>query len=386
MKQLTRLLLITLLVPAVAVHAGDQQPPDPADVEASEGWVCPPCGHEHDDRVFPRAGTCPLCEMELIPSREAARAAAERPKVAILLFDGVQIIDYTGPYEVFGQARFDVFTVSETGEPITTTMDMVVDPTHSFESSPMPDVLLVPGGHVHDVEENAKWLEWVRRAAAEADYVLSVCNGAFILGRAGLLKGKTATTFHRLIDDLERDFPETRVVHDQRYTDNGKILTSAGLSSGIDAAIYLVSKIQDERAARSLALHLEYPWDPEAGFVRGLLADRHLPDLDLDLPQGTDVRQLTSLGSADDWEVRLAVETDRSAVEILEIFTRATERVAGWTLVASPAGSDESVWAVETATDGTWTARMRVTSDAEVDGLVATATLERSMKTAAASR
>ena len=130
-----------------------------------------------------------------------------RLKAAILIFDGVQIIDYTGPYEVFGQARFDVFTVSETGETITTTMGMSVNPTHSFEDSPTPDLLLVPGGDVMASLEDPEILAWVRKMSVEAEYVLSVCNGAFILAEAGLLDGLTATTFHGLLSDCESTDP-----------------------------------------------------------------------------------------------------------------------------------------------------------------------------------
>ena len=157
--------------------------------QATQGWICPPCGHVDDDQVYSESGRCPICDMELVSLEERRRTADQRLKAAILIFDGVQIIDYTGPYEVFGQARFDVFTVSESGEAITTSMGMSVNPTHSFESSPTPDLLLVPGGDVHAQLEDPEVLKWVQLMAAEADHVLSVCNGAFILAEAGLLEG-----------------------------------------------------------------------------------------------------------------------------------------------------------------------------------------------------
>ena len=219
------------------------------------GWSCPPCGHEDEDRVYAEPGSCPICGMQLVSSKGRVRAA-------ILIFDGVQIIDYTGPYEVFGQARFDIYTVSLDGKPITTAMGMTVVPHHSFESAPAPDLLLVPGGNVHGVTSSQEALDWVRRAAADSQYVLSVCNGAFILAEARLLDGLTATTFYGLLKTLARDYPAVNVVRDRRFVDNGKVVTSAGLSSGIDAALHMVSKIRGKRSARDLARHLEYDWDP----------------------------------------------------------------------------------------------------------------------------
>jgi len=353
-------------------------------VEGSEsggqgGWMCPPCGHRDVDKVYSEAGQCPICGMELIPVEERRRMDDDRVHVAILIFDGVQIIDYTGPYEVFGQARLDVFTVSERGETITTSMGMSVNPSYSFETSPAPDVLLVPGGDVMAMLEDAEVLEWVRTEAAEADHVLSVCNGAFILAEAGLLDGLTATTFHGLLDDFERTYPEVHVVRDQRFTDNGKIVTSAGLSSGIDASIHLVSKIRGRDAAKSLALHLEYDWNDGEGFVRGVLADRHLPSLDLDVPEGTEFRQLTSLGNVDHWQMRLAVRTSLSPKELMKVYRSALEEVPSWKQRADPGGATDTrcEWLVDTADDGRWTAVGSISEDEEEDRLIVDLLLER---------
>ena len=302
-----------------------------------------------------------------------------RVQVAILIFDGVQIIDFTGPYEVFGQARFDVFTVSESGETITTSMGMSVNPSYSFESSPAPDVLLVPGGDVMAMLEDPEVLEWVRVQAAKAEHVLSVCNGAFILAEAGLLDGLTATTFYGLLDDFERTYQEVHVVRDQRFTDNGKIVTSAGLSSGIDASIHLVSKIRGRDVAKSLALHLEYDWNEGDGFVRGGLADRHLPSLDLDVPEGTEFRQLSSLGDVDHWQMRLAVQTSLSPKELMKVYRGALEEVPSWKQ-QSESGSVSDTrceWMVDTADDGKWMAIGTITKDEEEDRLIVDLLLER---------
>jgi transcriptional regulator GlxA family with amidase domain len=160
--------------------------------------------------------------------------------VGIFIFNGVQIIDYTGPYEVFGHAPWDlnIFTVAETADPVTTWMGMSVVPKYTFENAPKADILLVPGGDIRQQIKNPKVIKWLQDRAGEADYVMSVCNGAFFLSKAGLLDGNTATTFYDMIDDLKKDAPKARIVRDQRFSDIGKIITTAGLSSGIDGALH----------------------------------------------------------------------------------------------------------------------------------------------------
>lgn len=241
---------------ALALTWAPALPAAAASGEAPAGdWVCP--HHAGLDRGFDEPGRCPVCGMKLVPRSELVHAA-------ILVFDGVQIIDYAAPYEVFGQARFYTYLVSPDGGPITTSMDMHVTPHFGIDDAPRPDVLLVPGGDVGAMRESEEVLAWVRESAAGADHVLSVCNGAFILAQAGLLDGLTATTFHRLLEELALRFPRTEVVRGVRFVDNGKIVTSAGLSAGIDAAIHLVGEVKGAEAAPKLAAHLEYAWDPAA--------------------------------------------------------------------------------------------------------------------------
>src|SRR6266852_4079568 len=175
-------------------------------------------------------------------------------KVAILIFDGVQIIDYTGPYEVFGSADFDVYTVAETTAPVTTAMGMTVVPKHTFADAPQPDVLVVPGGGVKATRDSAPTLRWIRDVTARAQYTMSVCNGSFILGSAGLLDGLNATTTSGNIDRMRAAFPEIHVVDDQRVVDNGKIITTGGLSAGIDGALHVISKMQGAGRAQQVAL------------------------------------------------------------------------------------------------------------------------------------
>lgn len=252
----------------------------------------------------------------------AAQSPESKPevRVGIVLFDDVQIIDFTGPYEVFGAAGFGVTTVSQDGKPITTAMGLKVTPDTSFADSPAFDVLLVPGGDVGKAKKNAALLEFIRSRSATAKNVLSVCTGAEILANTGLLDGLRATTFLAALDRLAVEHPEIEVVDDQRWVDNGKLITSAGLSSGIDAALHVVSRLRGENKARSVALHLEYDWRPDHGFVRGRMADRLMPKLSgVEWPKDMAVERLYSLGDERQWRQRLQVRTATPATEIVQL-------------------------------------------------------------------
>jgi putative intracellular protease/amidase len=257
---------------------------------------------------------------------------ATQRNVAIFIFDGVQIIDYTGPYEVLGQAWdlehdqkcFNIYTVAEKADPITTNMGMTVIPKYTFDNAPKPDILLLPGGDTRQQVKNPKVIKWVQDRANEAEYVMSVCNGAFYLARAGLLDGKTATTYYNLIDDLKKEAPTAKVVRDQRYADNGKILTTAGLSSGIDGALHLVEKIAGRGKAQEIALNMEYNWQPDNSYARASFADRYLLKIigrwdEFKLPDGTGWKTLGQQGDRDAWEKDWEVHTRLSGPDILKI-------------------------------------------------------------------
>ncbi|HJZ11514.1 MAG TPA: DJ-1/PfpI family protein, partial [Acidobacteriota bacterium] len=192
--------------------------------EAGENvFLCP---MQCKNLEFDKLGTCPVCGMNLVKKADFLRADT-RKKAAILIFDGVQIIDYAAPYEVFGQARFHVYTVAATRQPITTTMNMTVLPNFDFETAPRPDVLIVPGGSIDTAAGSERTIQWIKSTAQKAQLVLSVCNGAFLLAKAGLLEGLSATTFYRLLDQLAQEAPKTKIVRDQRFVDNGKVVTTA---------------------------------------------------------------------------------------------------------------------------------------------------------------
>lgn len=208
---------------------------------------------------------------------DAVRPASTTLSVAILLFDGVQIIDYSGPWEVFGQAGFRVFTVAQAQGPVTTVFGERVLPDYTFADAPQADILLVPGGHVDGrLEGDQELIGWIRERSGRSGSVLSVCTGALLLARAGLLDGQRATTYHGSIDELAALAPAATVVSDERFVDNGKIVVAAGLSSGIDGALHVVEKLRGVGAAEDAALRMEYDWDARGGYVRAALPDKYI--------------------------------------------------------------------------------------------------------------
>ena len=259
-------------------------------------------------------------------AQTATPAKSPKPprNLAILIFEGVQIIDYTGPYETFGHTyskdgeAFNIYTVSEKTNAITTSMGMSVNPKFSFENAPKPDVLLVPGGDVRAQVDSPTVIKWVQDAANNAEIVMSVCNGAFILAKAGLLDGKEATTTAGLIPLLRQEAPKVKVVDDRRFVDNGHIITTAGLSSGIDGALHVIERLYGRGTAQMAALGMEYNWDPDSKFVRAMLADKYLRfNYDVKVVEGG-WRPLSRSGSVDNWENSWAVTTESTANELIE--------------------------------------------------------------------
>lgn len=183
--------------------------------------------------------------------------------VAILLFDDVELLDFAGPFEVFSVAgrdgAFDVQTVAETGAPIRTRGGLTVTPHVVLDEMPAADVLVIPGGQgARTAMHREVVLNWARDGAQTAEVVLSVCTGSFILARAGLLDGCTATTHHSVLDRLAELAPNATVVGDQRVVDNGAIVTAAGISAGIDAALHVVGRLCGSAHAAATARHMEY--------------------------------------------------------------------------------------------------------------------------------
>lgn len=189
-------------------------------------------------------------------------------QVAVLLFDDVEVLDFAGPFEVFGVTgksdgsdSFNVFTVAADRQPIQARNGLSINPAYGFDDCPTSQVLVVPGGFgTRREKNNAAMLDFVKRQADSADHVLSVCTGALLLAKAGLLDGMSATTHHGALAELRADAPSTTVLDQARVVDNGKIILSAGISAGIDAALYTVAELHGQELAIETATYMEYDW------------------------------------------------------------------------------------------------------------------------------
>jgi transcriptional regulator GlxA family with amidase domain len=193
--------------------------------------------------------------------------------VGILIFDDVEVLDFAGPFEVFSRTRlvpgvesrrsdegapFRVFTVARTRDPITATGGLTVVPGHGFADSPRIDLLVVPGGFgTRRLLQDEETLGWIRRIAATAGQVTSVCTGSLLLARAGLLEGRRATTHWASLDLLDSLGAGVTVERELRVVDDG-VISSAGVASGIDMAFYIVETLFGREVADETAKYIEY--------------------------------------------------------------------------------------------------------------------------------
>lgn len=364
MRRLIRFSLPLLI--ALAVAGGAARDSRAAGAPAQR-WVCPPCGLPGDSVVYDHPGTCPRCGMALVDeaTAKAMAEASHRRKVAILVFDGVEIIDFAGPYELFGAAGLDVYTVGATRDPVTTAMGLTVVPRYAFADAPQPDLLVVPGGGVAAARRDSALLGWVRRINAGDRQTMSVCNGAFILGSAGLLDGLRATTTSTQLDNLQRAFPGTKVVWDERFVDNGKVITTAGLTAGMDGALHAIARLLGEGQAQQVALSEEYDWHPHAGFVRAQLADMNIPNVDIDSMGKWDV--VKTQGDTGRWDLVIHGESDRTGAELMGALDRALAESGQWKrLGGRPAGAATpatSRWAFHGRDGRPWTGTLTVATE-----------------------
>lgn len=207
----------------------------------------------------------------------------DRWNVGIVIFDGVEVLDFAGPFEVFSRTRlvpgvesrrseesapFQVFTVAKSATPIVATGGLNVLPRHAFADAPAIDLLVVPGGFgTRALLQDSETLDWIRRVAGEARTVTSVCTGSLLLAKAGLLRGRRATTHWGALDLLTSLDPAVKVERAGRVVDDG-IISSAGVASGIDMAFYVVESLCGPAVADETAHYIEYRRDG-SGASRG---------------------------------------------------------------------------------------------------------------------
>lgn len=193
-----------------------------------------------------------------------------RRQVAIVVYDDAEVLDFAGPFEVLAvtdelndYALMDVKLVATTKQPIRAVNGMQVLPNATLEEIPNPALVIVAGGvGSRQALKDVALLAWLKRASATAERVMSVCSGALILARAGMLAGLNVTTHHEVERYLAQLEPTATLCMDQRFTDNGKILTTGGISAGIDGAFYLVDQLYGREVALKTATYMEYDWKP----------------------------------------------------------------------------------------------------------------------------
>jgi len=194
-----------------------------------------------------------------------------RKRVGILVFPDVEVLDFCGPFEVFSVTRlneaqrreepspFEVLLVAERPGTIVTTGGMKVTPDHTIDTCPPLDILVVPGGWGTRVEiKNARVLAWIAERAKQVETLTSVCTGSMLLGQARLLDGRHATTHWRSLQGMRDSFPTVTVEEKLHVVEDGNVLTSAGISAGIDMALRVVARYHGEAVARNTARNMEY--------------------------------------------------------------------------------------------------------------------------------
>ncbi|PXY43585.1 DJ-1/PfpI family protein [Flavobacterium hydrophilum] len=189
-----------------------------------------------------------------------------RLNVGIFIFNEVEVLDFAGPFEVFSIAEneneklFKVITITENGEMIAARNGLKIQPNVSFNETPDLDILIIPGGYgAEEIEiKNKKVIEWIKTQNQKVKILASVCTGAFLLAEAGLLDHKKATTHWMDIPRLEKEYPNITVVKDVRFVDQNVIITSGGISSGINMSFHIIKKLYGLEIAETTAKRMEY--------------------------------------------------------------------------------------------------------------------------------
>jgi transcriptional regulator GlxA family with amidase domain len=202
------------------------------------------------------------------------RKMPQRParKVAILVYEGMELLDFAGPAEVFAVtlgsdgAAFEVYTVGAGKEPVVSQQFLKITPQYSIADGPKPDIVVIPGGAYPALGRNERMMNWIKERARDIEILMSVCNGALVLARAGLLDGLEVTTHAGSIERLRGAVPGARVVTNRRFVDSGRIITAAGVSAGIDAALHVVERLLGPEAAANTARYMEYDLRPDRSF------------------------------------------------------------------------------------------------------------------------
>jgi len=296
-------------------------------------YYCSPCGCQHDEGFFLNGGQCPSCNMMLrpmIPGLEMETSNTKIPTVGVFLFNMADVMDVSGPVSVFEHASFNIVTFAKSKEPVRIGMNLELKPDFTIETLPEVDILVLPGGGMAESNPGDEAIvSFIKERFEKTEVLFSVCSGAFFLGESGVLDGQRATTFASLIPELTENYPEAIVLNDVKYTDNGKVVTSAGLSSGIDAAFQVVSKYYGVGRAQDIANHMEYPWKRESDYARSQLADNFISTLQ-SIVSIFSTNYYYSQGDHDYWEFRHVISNQMKPGKIIETIARELEKDPSW--------------------------------------------------------
>jgi transcriptional regulator GlxA family with amidase domain len=198
-------------------------------------------------------------------------------RLGIYIFADVEVLDFAGPFEVFSTASrvksrlqpqadrpFEVFTIADSLRPVKARGGLLVQPHFDIRNHPPIDILVIPGGVVTAELERATIIDWIKQVSARTKLTASVCTGAFLLAKAGLLQGKNVTTHWEDVDDLRSMFTGFTVKIDTRWVDEGAVVTSAGISAGLDMSLHIVERFEGEALALKTARQMDYDWHRSA--------------------------------------------------------------------------------------------------------------------------
>jgi transcriptional regulator GlxA family with amidase domain len=191
--------------------------------------------------------TAPLLGKPIKPPKNGV------PQVAVMITDRATVIDFAGPWETFQDQGYATHVVSKSLDAVTATNGLKIVPEFTFDDAPQPNVIVV-GAQVAPPEA----LAWLRKMAPGADVVMSVCTGAFIVARAGLLDGQYATTHHDYYDKFATEFPKIHLVRGPRFVENPQVSCAGGLTSGIDLALRVIERYDGKQAADQVAFYMEH--------------------------------------------------------------------------------------------------------------------------------
>ena len=192
-------------------------------------------------------------------------------KVAILIFDKVEVLDFAGPFEVFsvsydaeGNKLYDVCLIAEEEGVVKARNNFQVIPNKLIDTKERFDMVLIPGGFGTRTEMNNEVIKnWIKAQYDKVELMLSVCTGSLVLATSGLLENQSATTHHGAFDELAAVAPNTKIIKGTKYVDNGKVITSGGISAGIEMALHVVAKQHGIEQARKTANYMEYTWNEQ---------------------------------------------------------------------------------------------------------------------------